>query len=89
MDDQAIVGHKIVREMGPANPKGNFTRRTRISKYQTMVLISKKSFACGSAKVWNAVPNDIRSFKSTHPFKHKMEAYRLGQFNVEISYLQT
>ena len=35
--------------------------------------ISKKRFSYVGAKVWNAIPNDIRKVESIHIFKQKIK----------------
>ena len=82
--------HKILKEMCPENLKGKFTRRTKISKYETRRIndlqipkprleISKKSFSYAGAKVWRDILNDIRNVEFTHLFKHTMKTCLLGQ----------
>ena len=81
--------HKILKEMCPDYLRGKFTRRTKISKYETHRMndlqipkprleISKKSYSYVGAKIWNDIPNDIRNTESTHLFKQKMKTYLLG-----------
>ena len=88
--DRAIMAHKIIGKRCPENLKGKFTRRNRISIYETRKIhdlqipkprleLSKRSFSYVGAKVWNDIPNAIRNVESTHLFENKIKTHLLGQ----------
>ena len=88
--DQGMMVHKILNEQCPEILKQKFTKRSRISKYETRkandlqiprprLEITKKNFSYKGAKVWNDIPNNIRNVESAALFKKQARNYILGQ----------
>ena len=81
-----MMMHKILNEQCPEILQRNFTKRSQVSKYETRrandlqiprprLEMTKKSFSYKGAKVWNDIPNNIRTVESAKLFKKQVRNY--------------